>query len=1001
MGAKFLRFFTFLSLFGMFFGLGSPAGAAPSERCFGVGQTYVVGGKIYTCTFNGSALVWNKGVPLSAKISKTTQPKVQGIAQVDQTLLAITGTWDKFATLHFQWLRNNKVIPGATDQAYVPGLEDVGSKISVRVTGSRHFFKSATETSKQTSPVKKASVVESEVLFEKDFANPLPPTIAQTPKVGSTLWAKRSNWASKGVTYKFQWLLDGQEITGAINPTYKVKRSDVGKQLAVTLTGSAKGYRKTTVISNTLVVQSDLKTLPAPENVQIKGSSVTNTYISIPSPWPSSIDVRYQWFRDGTAIKGATDKKYKLTNLDEAKHVSARIAAVEPGYQQDVYDSLSIGPVTKTHLLKFPDTGSIAVDGFLALGSTLSLTSSGWDPDAVLSVRWLRDGSVIEGQTGSTYEIQDADQDRTLSVVVTVQKAFYETLEKVQLVGKVVIKNFAKAPTPRISGVTRTGSTLSVSPDSLGWSAPAQLSYQWMRNGQALTGETSATYIISDIDLGAVISVTVTGKALGYHTVSRLSLASEPITSSSISGSQPIITGTAELDQTLSFSEGLWDAGTILSYQWFAEGEPIQGATNRTLKLTSSQVGKSITLQTTGSKPGYPDLVKTSNATSRVTQSEFTSAPVPTISGSPVVGQTLTAVIGLWSPSASLTYQWLKDGVPVPGAASTTFVVRQTDADSKLSVEVKASKLGYGLTARTSEQILVLTPPKIPTITSTFSKISSFDVSWMAESVADYSFDVLNSSGLSVGTYRCAASACGTSFTISGLPTNTTPTEYTLNYSATNAGGTVSGSTNVSTYPKQSLTVSVTSIVRTGDQYAFNFPTTPGWTYRFNNYGTYDNSNCGVMSGIFTTSPLIVYLPKGTCTMEFILTDGRGNTNTVIIPANITNFAAPAPELTGTLSQTSVTAGDFVDYTLTYSSYYPYYSYNLVILSGSTVITPSTPPTSVKVGDSWTGSKSGKISFSGFAPGVYTVRADFKSTSDVRYGYDQQASVILGEVTVN
>ena len=45
----------------------------------------------------------------------------------------------------------------------------------------------------------------------------------------------------------------------------------------------------------------------------------------------------------------------------------------------------------------------------------------------------------------------------------------------------------------------------------------------------------------------------------------------------------------------------------------------------------------------------------------------------PTIVGRPTVGHTVTADPGNWSPkSARLSYQWLRDGLPIAGATSSS-----------------------------------------------------------------------------------------------------------------------------------------------------------------------------------------------------------------------------------------------------------------------------------------------------------------------------------------
>ena len=68
----------------------------------------------------------------------------------------------------------------------------------------------------------------------------------------------------------------------------------------------------------------------------------------------------------------------------------------------------------------------------------------------------------------------------------------------------------------------------------------------------------------------------------------------------------------------LTAHPGTWTAGTTLSYQWYAAGKPIKGATTSTFKLTSSQAGKAITVKVTGKKAGYTTVTKTSAATKKV-----------------------------------------------------------------------------------------------------------------------------------------------------------------------------------------------------------------------------------------------------------------------------------------------------------------------------------------------------------------------------------------------
>lgn len=68
---------------------------------------------------------------------------------------------------------------------------------------------------------------------------------------------------------------------------------------------------------------------------------------------------------------------------------------------------------------------------------------------------------------------------------------------------------------------------------------------------------------------------------------------------------------------------------------------------------------------------------------------------LPTISGTPLVGQTLTADSWWWHPyDAPHAHQWLRDGVPIPGATSATYLVTQADVGARLALRTEASGIG-------------------------------------------------------------------------------------------------------------------------------------------------------------------------------------------------------------------------------------------------------------------------------------------------------------------
>ena len=86
----------------------------------------------------------------------------------------------------------------------------------------------------------------------------------------------------------------------------------------------------------------------------------------------------------------------------------------------------------------------------------------------------------------------------------------------------------------------------------------------------------------------------------------------------------------------------------------------------------------------------------------------------PVISGSVVVGKSLSATTGTWNTSGlEYSYQWLRNGVDITGATSATYLVDRADIGKRISVRVVAQKTGLVAVSATSSA--TGTVPKIVT----------------------------------------------------------------------------------------------------------------------------------------------------------------------------------------------------------------------------------------------------------------------------------------------
>ncbi len=82
------------------------------------------------------------------------RPTVVGTPRVGAKLTAAAGKWGPGTVkLTYRWLRNGKPIRGATKKSYRLTEQDRGTRISVKVTGSKSGFRKVVKVSKKTEKV--------------------------------------------------------------------------------------------------------------------------------------------------------------------------------------------------------------------------------------------------------------------------------------------------------------------------------------------------------------------------------------------------------------------------------------------------------------------------------------------------------------------------------------------------------------------------------------------------------------------------------------------------------------------------------------------------------------------------------------------------------------------------------------------------------------------------------------------------------------------------------
>lgn len=90
---------------------------------------------------------------LARALKLTPTPTVSGLAEIGKTLTVTTGTWDEGVTLKLQWFRNGNPIANAVNNTYKITTYDFDQQLTVKVTGSKPEFASATKVSEPTKKV--------------------------------------------------------------------------------------------------------------------------------------------------------------------------------------------------------------------------------------------------------------------------------------------------------------------------------------------------------------------------------------------------------------------------------------------------------------------------------------------------------------------------------------------------------------------------------------------------------------------------------------------------------------------------------------------------------------------------------------------------------------------------------------------------------------------------------------------------------------------------------
>ncbi len=417
-----------------------------------------------------------------------------------------------------------------------------------------------------------------------------------------------------------------------------------------------------------------------------------------PLALPESLVVTYEWFVDDEEAPRASGLSFQLPRDLSQSAVTARASYVDGSGATVVVFSPSIQVNAAPTGLPVI-AGTFEEDGLVSVVTPSAIVDLDGTGELPLAYQWLADGVAIPNAVGEFWVLSQAQVGKSISVQASYTDGDGKP-ESLTSKASAAVRNLNDpvAGSFRIDGSFAEDQTLQAvgtdvsDEDGL----PAALTYLWKADGVLIQGANSNRLALGQAQVGKTISLTVqfTDLQKSLETIAADNDGQVSNVNDATTG-QLKIAGLARQGTLLQAdTSGLQDEDGLgsFSYQWLQDGVEIAGATQSTFLLNGQAfVGKTIGLQVV-----HTDLLGTTEPMlSAQTEAIANLNDLPTgsvsIEGDGMEDATLTASHTLKDVDgmpASVSYQWLADGLAILGATQSSFVLQQEQVGCRISVQV-------------------------------------------------------------------------------------------------------------------------------------------------------------------------------------------------------------------------------------------------------------------------------------------------------------------------
>jgi predicted outer membrane repeat protein len=393
----------------------------------------------------------------------TTQPQGETVFVGQPISLTVVASGQ---SLTYQWFLNGTLVAGATSATYsVASAQDANAgSYTVTVTNPA----GSVTSNPAVVVVKDAPVIGGVNGPGTSGPNDVAVFVGQT----FTLTV-----SATGDPLTYQWFHGGVAISGATASSYTVAAAALGDAgtyyvIVSNPAGSTQSRTATVTVNGPPVITQQ----PQSHTVFL-GQTLTLTVVA------TGAQLSYQWFKESTAIAGATSATYSKPNVTSGDAGNYHVVVTNPA--GSVTSNTAVITVAGAPIITTQPADQTL---FVGQTITLSVTATGTG----VMYQWQQNGTDIFGANSSEYTKAGAQLADGGSYDVIVSNGAATITSRMAQVTVYPAPTITEQP----AGATvPVGDAFTVTVVAIG----QQLSYQWSKNGVKITGATQSTYTINHV----------------------------------------------------------------------------------------------------------------------------------------------------------------------------------------------------------------------------------------------------------------------------------------------------------------------------------------------------------------------------------------------------------------------------------------------------------------------------------------------------------------------